>query len=139
MDKARLIPSLRFEGNCREAMEFYKSCMGGELKLMTFADSPMSSPETKDRIMHGYLDNDMLSIIAGDTMPGNPMTRGNQVELCVTGSDEPHLKEMFAKLSAGGKITMPLEKQFWGDVFGMFTDRYGVGWMMNIGEEKKKN
>ncbi len=137
MQPAYLSPYLTFDGNCREAMEFYQSCMGGNLKIQTFGEAPMPSPENyKDKIMHASLENDSLSFMASDTMPGNPVIKGTNVHLSVAGTDSARLNEMFLKLSAGGTVNMKLEKQFWGDTFGMVTDKFGIHWMFNIAGTK---
>lgn len=134
MSTSTLFPYLTFAGTCKEAMTFYQSCMGGTLKMQTFGEAPMpSGPKDKDRIMHASLENDRLSFMASDSMPGGNVVVGDNVNLSITGTDEAKLKDMFEKLSAGGTVTMPLAKQFWGDVFGMFTDKFGIHWMVNIG------
>lgn len=138
MTKPHLHPYLCFNGNCREAMEFYKSCMGGTVTMQTVGESPMpSKPEQKDLIMHAMMENDALSFFACDAMMG-PVSNGGAVSLCVGGSDEGRLKDMFGKLSEGGKVLMKLEKQFWGDVFGMLEDKFGMQWMFNIDSTSKK-
>ena len=86
--------------------------------------------------MHAALENDSLSFMGSDTMPGNKVTIGDNVNLSVTGTDEERLKEMFGKLGAGGTVTMPLAPQFWGDTFGMLTDKFGTRWMFNIAGKK---
>ena len=137
MQKAYLSPYLVFDGDCKQAMEFYHSCMGGNLKMQTFGEAPMPCPDHyKGKIMHASLENDSLSFMASDTQPGNPVAKGTNVHLSVAGTDETRLKEIFAKLSKGGKVTMPLAKQFWGDTFGMLTDTFGIHWMFNIAGEK---
>ena len=127
-----LSPYLHFNGNCKEAMEFYKSVLGGELKISTYADMPDSLPEHKDRIMHAELRNGSLSFMASDGQPGVNVPFGDNIDMSIIGSDEPKITEYFNKLSEGGKVEMPLAKQFWGDTFGMFKDKYGVNWMFNI-------
>lgn len=134
---AHLSPYLNFDGTCRQAMEFYQSCLGGKLFLQTMGETPHDVPEDqKDRIMHARLENDALSFMASDTMPGMPLTAGNNVHLSIAGTDEARLTEYFRKLSEGGTVTVPLEKQFWGDTFGMLTDAFGIHWMVNIAGKK---
>lgn len=135
--KLQLIPYLNFEGNCAEAMEFYHGVLGGELHVSTFGDSPVESkPEDKDRVMHATLQSDTFSLMASDAMPNGKVDFGNSVHLSIMGDDEPKLTELFDKLSVGGNVDMPLAKQFWGDTFGMFTDKYGMHWMFNISATK---
>ena len=136
MSTATLSPYLTLDGNCKEAMEFYKSCMGGKLTMQTFGAAPMPSDEKmKDKIMHASLENGTLSFMASDSAIGSPV-KGDNVNLSVAGDDEEGLKKMFHDLSAGGNVTMKLEKQFWGDTFGMFTDKFGIHWMFNISGKK---
>ena len=128
-----LQPYLCFEGNCREAMEFYKGVLGGELEVSTFGDMGMKDPaDNADKVMHSTLKNDMLSFMASDAMPNGKVTFGDSVSLSIVGKDEEKLTKFFEGLSEGGKVTMPLEKQMWGDKFGMFTDKFGIHWMVNI-------
>lgn len=116
-------------------MEFYKSVLGGELIMQTFGEAMPEGtpPEHKNKIMHAYLKNDSLSFMASDSPPGSEVTQGDNVHLSIVGEDEAKLTEFFNKLAEGGKVTMKLEKQFWGDVFGMLTDKFGIHWMVNIG------
>ena len=118
-------------------MEFYNACLGGKLTMQTFGQAPMpSAPEDKEKIMHAMLENDALSFMASDSMPGKPVTMGSNVTLSLVGTDNQKLTAFFEKLSAGGTIVMPLEKAFWGDTFGMLTDKFGVHWMVNIAAAK---
>jgi PhnB protein len=131
-----LSPYLSFPGTAAEAMKFYQSVLGGELTMQTFGESGASdSDELKDKIMHADLRNDALSFMASDGNPENPVHMGNNISMSIVGSDEDQLKGYFNGLAEGGTIDMPLEKQFWGDIFGMLTDKFGVHWMVNIGSE----
>jgi PhnB protein len=125
----KLNPYLTFQDNCREAMEFYHSVLGGELKLSTFGEFHMHDvpEERKDNIMHAD-----LTLMASDGMPGGQVKFGDNISLSLSGDDTEKLKDYFEKLSDGGKVTMPLDKQIWGDTFGMFTDKFGIHWMVNI-------
>lgn len=137
MEKAYLSPYLVFDGQCADAMKFYSSCMGGKLTMQKYGDTPMPCPEShKNMIMHASLENETLSFMACDGQPGRAVIKGDNVHLSVAGTDEARLQDMFKKLSAGGSVTMPLAKQFWGDTFGMFTDRFGIHWMFNIAGKK---
>jgi PhnB protein len=131
--KTALNPYLGFNGNAREAMEFYKSVLGGELTMQTIGESGMpSSEETKNNIMHAQLTAGDIVIMASDGGDHNKVTFGNNVSLSLVGTDESSLTETFTKLAEGGNIDMKLEKQFWGDTFGMLTDKFGNQWMVNI-------
>lgn len=135
--KPTLTPYLNFNGNTKEAMEFYQSVLGGKLTMQTFGESGMPiSPEYKDKIIHAALENDTLSFMASDGNDEHPVHMGDNIHMSIVGSDESKLTEFFNKLSEGGKIDMPLAKQFWGDTFGMLTDKFGIHWMVNIGEVK---
>lgn len=131
--KTILTPYLNFSGNTAEAMKFYHSVLGGELKMQTFGESGMAkTPEDKGRIIHATLKNDLVMFMASDTMPGQEAKFGDNIHMSLSGSDSAKLTELFDKLAKGGKVDMPLAKQFWGDTFGMLTDKFGVHWMINI-------
>lgn len=127
-----LSPYLNFDGNCREAMEFYHQILGGDLKMNTIGDYYPDAKEGKERIMHATLENDGLSFMASDGMADEHMVIGDNFQLSIAGTDGERLTEFFNKLSEGGTVTMPLSKQVWGDTFGMFVDKFGVKWMINI-------
>lgn len=130
---ATLNPYLRFnDDKCREAMEFYKSCLGGELTFQTVGESPMAGemPEGKDKIMHAALKNTGIDIFASDMMRDKAIV-GDNVALTLNSEDEAEARDLFAKLSEGGEVFMPLEVAFWGDLFGVVTDKYGIEWMVN--------
>ena len=134
---ALIQPYLTFNGNCREAMEFYKSVFGGELMIQTFGEAPMeTTPETKDRIMHARLQNGYLILMASDGMPGQAPIQGTNVTISVQSASKEDQEKYFNKMAEGGKITMPLEDTFWGAYFGMLTDKFGMHWMFNT-EHKK--
>ncbi len=136
MSQITLNPYLNFNGNTREAMEFYHQVLGGELKLQTFSEvSGMEVPPGyEDKIMHARLDSDVIAIMATEGRPGVEVKFGDNVSLSLMGSDTAKLTEIFNALTSGGEVTMPLAKQFWGDTFGALKDRFGVYWMVNITE-----
>jgi len=124
---------LSFNGNCAEAMKFYKDCFNGEVQMQTFKDSGQATPPgSENRIMHAELKADELVFMASDTMPGQPFNIGSQVSLNVMLTDENEQTEIFKKLATGGKIIMELQDTFWGARFGMLTDKYGNNWMLNV-------
>ncbi len=134
MANVSLEPYLFFKGNAKEAMEFYKSVFGGELEISTMADSPLEAqmPGTKPTdVMHASLKGGSVNIMASDSQTASD--KAAKVELSLGGTDEAQMHKLFDSLSEGGQVRMPLEKQFWGDTFGMLTDKFGVDWMMNIG------
>jgi PhnB protein len=129
---SRLNPYISFNGNAREALQYYKDIFGGELTISTFGDFGMA--EAGDKVMHGQLTTgDGYWLMGADTPPGMPFTPGNTITISLSGDDEA-LRGYFEKLADGGSITMPLEKQAWGDEFGQCVDRFGVAWMVNIGQ-----
>jgi PhnB protein len=132
--KTSLNPYLNFKDNTRQAMEFYKSVFGGELKMNTFKEYHASDdPSEGDKIMHAVLDTgNGIVFMAADTPNRMEYRPGANVTMSLSGEDERELQNYFKKLSSGGKTTMPLEKAVWGDTFGMCTDRYGTSWMVNI-------
>jgi PhnB protein len=132
---SRLNPYISFDGNARQAMEFYQGVFGGTLALNTFGEyGAQDSPEA-DKIMHGQLETDSgFTLMASDTPPGMEHKPGDNISVSLSGDDADELRGYWDKLSVGGSVTMPLEKQMWGDEFGMCVDQFGVGWMVNIGQ-----
>jgi PhnB protein len=132
---SQLNPYLNFNGNARQAMEFYQSVFGGNLNLNTFAEVGANDSPDAERIMHGMLETDAgYTIMAADVtsdMAYQPMA-GFSVSL--SGDDADALRGYWEKLSASGTTTMPLQKQVWGDEFGMCVDQFGVPWMVNISQ-----
>lgn len=130
---------LRFMGNCREAMQFYKGCFGGELNLMTIGDSPMSAQmpaEMHDKVMHSVLTSGSIMIMGSDMMREEEYNHGNTVSLCLVCKSKEEIEILFSRLSAGGKVTHPLEEMFFG-TYGDLTDRYGFSWLFQFGEGQK--
>ncbi len=134
----KLYPYLGFKGNCEEALNFYKEAFDGEiLQLGRYGESPMeTSDELKDKIMHARLQFGNTLIMFSDMMDENEgADAGNMISLSIECDSIDQLEKVFPKMAAGGKITMPLQDQFWGARFGMLTDKYGIHWMFNC--EKK--
>lgn len=130
---SRLNPYLSFRDNAREAMEFYRDCLGGELTINTFGEY---GGEPAEGVMHAQLETPLgFALMGADTPREMPLNPGDNVTVSLSGDDQDELREYFAKLSEGGRVSMPLEKQMWGDVFGMLVDRFGVGWMVNITDQ----
>jgi PhnB protein len=131
--ESTLNPYLNFNGNTAEAMKFYQKVLGGELTMQTFGEAKMSEkPVEKDLIVHAALKSDSISLMASDTQPDRPANFGDNVHMSITGNDSAKLTQVFSGLAEGGKVDMPLAQQFWGDTFGMLTDKFGVHWMVNI-------
>jgi PhnB protein len=128
---SRLNPYISFAGNARQAMEFYEQVFGGTLSLNTFGE--FGAQDQPDGIMHGMLETPSgYTIMGADSPPDQPLQPGNNITVSLSGDDVDELRGYWTKLSEGGKITVPLEKQMWGDEFGMLTDKFGIAWMVNI-------
>lgn len=126
-------PYLNFNGNCREAMNFYKDSLGGELSLMTFEDSKQDVPaDSKNLIMHSTLRfGAQMSVMASDCMPGQPVINGTSMTICLSCSSAEELNTFYANLKKNGTEVMPPSDTFWGARFGMLTDQFGIQWMFN--------
>ena len=130
---SRLNPYINFADNARQALEFYKDVFGGELALNTFGELGGAAPGDENKVMHGQLETPSgFTLMASDAPAGMPHDRGSNISVSLSGDDAEDLRGYFEKLAAGGSVTMPLEKQVWGDEFGMLVDQYGVAWMVNI-------
>lgn len=131
---------LTFNGNCREAMLFYKDCLGGELTFQTIGESPLSEkmPEQmKDCILHATLTKDAMLLMASDMVSEKGLIRGNSVSLSLNCSSEEEIKLYYEKLSEGGTKNHALENSFWGALFGDLTDKYGNHWILNYDKKTK--
>ena len=131
-----LNPYLSFRGEAREAMTFYRSVLGGELSITTFGESGTGGdPATADQVMHAHLQTPSgLTLMGADTPEGMELHPGDNVAISLSGAaeDEAELRGYYDGLCEGARSTLPLEKAPWGDHFGMLTDRFGIGWMVNI-------
>jgi len=136
--QSKLNPYLSFKDNTREAMEFYRSVFGGKLEVSTFKDYHASQDPSEDNlIMHSVLEAENgITFMASDTPNRMEYRPGTNMSMSLSGDNEAELKAYFEKLSAGGMVTMPLEKAIWGDSFGMCTDTFGVQWLVNIAGQK---
>ena len=131
-------PYLFFAGRCEEAVEFYRMALGAEVTmLMRYKDSPEPPPPGKlppgseNKVMHASLRIGDATVMASDGFSsGQPSFRGFSLSLNVP--DEARAEALFAALANGGQVQMPLSKTFWSPRFGMVTDRFGVGWMINV-------
>ena len=129
---SRLNPYISFKDNAREAMEFYQSVFGGQLDISTFGEFGSDGPEASG-VMHANLETPSgFTLMASDTPPGMPYEPGSRISVSLSGDDSDELRGYWGKLSDGGTVGMPLEKQVWGDEFGMVSDRFGISWMVNI-------
>lgn len=137
---------LTFDGTCEEAFNFYKSVFGGDFPMVgKFGDMPpqegmpLISDEVKNRIMHMSLPISAETVLMGsDTMPGiHDHQVGNNISLSINTDSREEADRVFNGLSAGGKVSMPLADTFWGAYFGMWTDKFGINWMVNYDDPAK--
>jgi len=133
----QILPFLHFNGNCREAMEFYKQSLGAELFLLPYSSAPGDqtwvTPESHNLIMHSTLTHAGGQLLmAADTMPGHTFQPGSNFSVCIECESRDEIEAFFAALSAGGEVTMPLQETFWNAHFGMLTDKFGTRWMLNF-------
>ncbi|MDQ6657151.1 MAG: VOC family protein [Actinomycetota bacterium] len=130
----RLNPYLTFRDNAKQAMEFYQAALGGELTLSTFGELHGSDdPAEQDKIMHGMLTSPTGLVLMGADIPNSmKYTPGDNYSVSLSGEDEAELRGYWDKLTDGATIGEQLNKAPWGDTFGMFTDKFGVNWLVNI-------
>lgn len=132
---SRLNPYISFAGNAREAMEFYQQVFGGTLALNTFGEFGEQDSPASDKIMHSTLETDGgFTLMGADNPPGTEHNPGNNIAVSLSGDDAGELRGYWGKLSDGGTVPVPLEKQMWGDEFGMCIDRFNITWMVNISQ-----
>jgi PhnB protein len=131
-----------FSGKCREAMTFYKKCLGGDLALTTVGESTIATQcpaAMQDNILHSSLTrNGTLLLMASDMTGPDGFTQGNNIALSLDCSSEEEINTFFSKLSEGGKIIDPLKVQFWGALFGAFNDKFGIRWMLNYDKNQQQ-
>jgi PhnB protein len=129
-----LNPYLNFRDSTREAMEFYKGIFGGKLDMNTFSDyNAAPDPSEANKVMHAVLEApNGITFMAADTPNSMEYKPSAGFAMSLSGENEDELRGYFDKLSAGGMVTMPLEKAVWGDTFGMVQDKFGVSWLVNI-------
>ena len=137
----KLTSYIHFPGNAEEALNFYKEVLGGEIEsLNRYGDSPMPTDEDyKQKIIHSRLVFGGNMIMISDTFKGNAVHTNGNIQLNIEMQDAAEMGKVFNKLAAGGRITMPPAKQFWGATFGMLTDKFGVSWMFNNDDTKTTN
>jgi len=131
---------LTFNGNCKEAMNFYKDAIGGEIvSMQSFGDSQMPYDEDqKDQIIHSEFRSENIYFMASDNMKGTPYFSGTNVSLSIDMTDQDEQTKIFNNLANGGRINMELQDTFWGARFGMCTDKYGMNWMLNCNKQKSE-
>ena len=131
---SRLNPYINFADNAKEAMEFYQEVFGGNLVFNTYGEYGAPDAPEASKIMHGQLETENgFTLMGADNPPGTDHKPGNNMTVSLSGEDAEELHSYWDKLSSGGSVSVPLEKQMWGDEFGMCVDRFGIPWMVNIG------
>jgi PhnB protein len=135
---SRLNPFIYFGDTARQAMEFYRDVFGGHLAISTFAEfGPADSPDA-NKVMHAQLETSKgFTLMASDTPQGMEFKPGTNMPVSVSGDDSADLHGYWEKLSEGGTVTVPMEKQAWGDEFGACVDRFGISWMINIEQPRQ--
>ena len=129
-----MMPYLSFQGNCEEALHFYKDILDGTIEIASRYDNPaMNAPEDfKNKILHASFHFGRYIMFASDVMPKNQNeTLAGNIAISLGFHDEKTAADIFDKLSAGGHVHIPFKKQFWGDWHGNFKDRFGIRWMIN--------
>ncbi|MBX7047083.1 MAG: VOC family protein [Ignavibacteria bacterium] len=134
----QLNPYLSFDGNTEEAFNFYKSVFGGEFAfVMRYKDVPADvpmpnkNPADDNRIMHVSLPVGQSMLMASDAPSHLKLNQGNNLQISISVDSKEDADRIFSGLSAGGSVMMPMSDAFWGDYFGMFTDKFGVHWMIS--------
>ena len=129
---ATLTPYLLFDGDCRQAMEFYQTCFGGELKVMKVKETAAKDfmpPSQYEKTINARLVSGKIEISASDWLrPDRERVPGNTVCLYLNGTTEEELRLLFGRLAEGGNVTDPLKEMFFG-LYGALNDRFGVRWM----------
>lgn len=128
----RLNPYLTFPGTCEQAMRFYEEVLGGELAISYFKDFPAAGGPSPEGVMHAMLETSGGMVIMASDAPLGDAGAPSGMSLSLSGDDEGTLRGYWEQLSGSGSVTMPLEEQMWGDMFGMCRDRFGIAWMVNI-------
>jgi PhnB protein len=135
----KLITYLTFTGNCEEALNFYRETLKGEIMHISYmGEGQMQVPENvKGKVMHARLKFAENELYMSDNFDPSSIKQGNNVSLSLQPTDLIEAESVFNSLSAGGNVIMPLQDTFWGARFGMFTDKFGIQWMVNC-ELKKE-
>jgi PhnB protein len=125
---------INFPGNTREAMAFYKECLGGELELSTVAGSPIENDvpeEVRGGILHSTLTTEGFTLMASDMRPAGQLPKEGPISLMINCNSDEEASRVFAKLSEGGSVFCPLGPSFWGATFGGLMDKFGINWLVH--------
>lgn len=130
---------INFNGNCREAVEYYAQVFETEKpKIMTFGETP-SHPdyplpeEAKHLVMHTRLNINGSNVMFSDVFPGMPFVEGNNITLALVTDNKEEIQKNFDKLKVGGKVEMELQETFWSEYYGSLIDKFGIHWQFNLG------
>jgi PhnB protein len=132
---------LNFNGNCREAVDFYADVFNVEKnEVMTFGEGPQNSEypipkEAENLIMHTFLNISGMKIMFSDTFPGMMFKTGNNINITILESDTESLRSWFDKMKVGGSVEMDLQQTFWSKLYGSLTDKFGVPWQFSCTEQ----
>ena len=132
--QSKLTPYLNFRNNTREVMAFYQTVLGGKLTMNTYKEFGVSQyPSEDNNIMHSLLETENgMTLMAADAPISMDLKVGSNISITLSGDNEEELTRFYNMLSAGGTVVEPLAKASWGDSFGMFVDKFGINWMVNI-------
>ena len=136
---AQINAYLNFNGNCRAAMEFYQNALDAELSLQPIEGSQMENQcpsAMKHHILHATLQKDALLLMGSDMVGPDGFNQGNNMALCLNCSSEKEITHFYKTLSEGGQLIHPLRTEFWGAIFGVFTDRFGIRWILNYDQRR---
>ncbi len=125
-------PYLMFNGNCREAMNFYTDAMDADLHIMDGEQAPNTPDDKKELVLHAMMRKGSSMVLASDVMQGEPAKFGTNFSLSIDCESTEEQEKLFAALKEGGTVTMALQDTFWGARFGIVTDKFGVSWMFNF-------
>jgi PhnB protein len=133
MMKGQLTPYLSFDGNAKQALEFYKEVLGGEIiGIQTFGEADYPTPPgADDRVMHGHLKIGDISLMFSDTFPGQSVVVGSNISLTLEPESEEEIQHLYDSLRKDGKVLMDLEDTFWGAKYGRVQDSFGIIWELN--------
>ncbi|MDR7000321.1 VOC family protein [Neobacillus niacini] len=131
--KGQITPYLMFDGNAREALEFYREVFQGEiLNAQTYGESGYNnSPEAQNLLIHAQFKKDDLFIMASDAFPGNAINKGNNISLALDLESEEEIQRLYDALRENGKVYMELQDTFWGAKYAKVTDHFGITWDLN--------
>ena len=133
----RIVPYVNFQGKCREAMNFYRDCLGGDLTLMTAGESPVCDqmpPDSENLILHSALEINGSAIMGTDM--GKDDLGSGPIAITLEFTDEEETRAAFKKLAEGGTVVHELHEAFWGGLFGVLGDKYGICWMINSSKDQ---